>query len=435
MDKAFKENIKELKSQVKKRIKELKAQGKYEEIFFEFGKDAYIRYVPAKHRNQDLKKLKKEGRYEDIFNKHGESEYNKILITAMYNEIKEAKGFGAAAAWRTKEFIKSTLQNMGLYSLALSLSISGSMAMLSEMETSENADIYKDEIKAYNDKIENYANEVNRYAFNDVQIFVKVIDDMWNGIKGYANPQKDIHGYLELDLATEDGFGVCRNMASDVARKLNEINPKYNARIMAARMGEDGYYEIADVGRTVIEPNQTVTNSDGQSDHLSNLEKVITNITGNHMITLVDVPEDNLTVVLDPTNPGIGIYLNGKIIMLNSTKENGLDFEAKEYVTAIFSRGGLDGIIGVASDYMKSFQKPKLTFDEIEQKYGLNAQNLAIQEVRERMAMNEAVDVATITSHQSKSDFNEKYKFEPIQPSSYENNVIKNETEQEREFE
>ena len=266
MDKAFKENIKELKSQVKKRIKELKAQGKYEEIFFEFGKDAYIRYVPAKHRNQDLKKLKKEGRYEDIFNKHGESEYNKILITAMYNEIKEAKGFGAAAAWRTKEFIKSTLQNMGLYSLALSLSISGSMAMLSEMETSENADIYKDEIKAYN---------VNRYAFNDVQIFVKVIDDMWNGIKGYANPQKDIHGYLELDLATEDGFGVCRNMASDVARKLNEINPKYNARIMAARMGEDGYYEIADVGRTVIEPNQTVTNSDGQSDHLSNLEKVI----------------------------------------------------------------------------------------------------------------------------------------------------------------
>ena len=35
------------------------------------------------------------------------------------------------------------------------------------------------------------------------------------------------------------------------------------------------------------------------------------------MVTLVDVPSDELTVVLDPTNPGIGIYKDGKIIMFN----------------------------------------------------------------------------------------------------------------------
>lgn len=404
----------------KEKIKNLKAKKEYDEIFRQFGRKTYKRVVPSKYRKQDLKKLKKEGKYEDIFNKYGKTEYNKLLVTAMYREIKDARGFGAAAAWRTKEFMKSALQKLGLYSVVLSLSFSGAMAISSEMSTSENGEIYKDEIQAYNDKIENYANEVNRYAFSDIQIFSKVMDDMWKGIKGYAEPEKDIHGYLELDLATEEGFGVCRNMASDIAKKLNEINPKYNARVMAARMGEDGYYEIANINRTVLETNETVadneTASEEQSEETSELQAAFSNLVGNHMVTLVDVPEDNLILVLDPTNPGIGVYINGKIIMLNSAKENGIKYEAKEYVTAIFNRGGIDGIIDVASDYMRSFQKPNLSFEEIQVKYGLEAQNLALQEVRDRVVINEAVDLATKESEKQKNEFDERYKVGKVQP-------------------
>lgn len=417
----------------KEKIKDLKSRKEYDEIFRQFGRKAYTRATPSKYRKQDLKKLKKEGKYEDIFNKYGKSEYNKLLVTAMYREIKDAKGFVPAALWRSKEFMKSALQKLGLYSLVVSLSFSGAMAIASEMTTSENSEIYKDEIKAYNDKIENYANEVNRYAFNDIQIFSKVMDDMWKGIKGYAEPEKDIQGFLELDLATEEGYGVCRNMASDVAKKLNQINPKYNARVMTVKMGDDGYYEIADIDRTVLETNETVTGSEENKEEqeVSGLQNAISNFTGNHMVTLVDVPEDNLTLVLDPTNPGIGIYVNGKITMLNSAKENGLEYESKEYMTAIFSRGGMDGILDVASEYMKSFQKPNLSFEEIQTKYGLEAQNLALQEVRSRALINEIVDVAT---EKSKNEFDERYKVGEIRPIIQSTNDRSNEIEKNEEI-
>ncbi len=417
----------------KEKIKSLKEQKEYDEIFRQFGRKAYIKAVPSKYRKQDLKKLKKEGKYEDIFNKYGKTEYNKLLVTAMYREIRDAKGVVPAALWRTKEFMKDTLQRIGLYSLVLSLSFSGTMAIASETSTAENREIYKDEIKAYNEKIENYASEVNKYAFNDVQIFSKVMDDMWKGIKGYAEPEKDIHGFLELDLATEEGYGVCRNMANDVAKKLNQINPKYNARVMTVKMGEEGYYEIADIDRTVLQTNETVAGNEktDEEQEVSGVQKAISDFVGNHMVTLVDVPEDNLTLVLDPTNPGIGIYINGKIIMLNSAKENGLEYESKEYITAIFARDGIDGVLDVASEYMKSFQKPNLSFEEILAKYGLEAQNLALQEVRSRAIINEVVDIA---SEKSKNEFDERYKVGEIRPITQVTNDINEEIEKNEEI-
>lgn len=397
----------------KEKIKDLKAREEYEEIFREFGQKVYKKYVPHKYRKQDFKKLKREGKYEDIYNKYGKSKYNQLLVTAMYREIKDAKGLGPAVAWRIKEGIIAVAKSTGIYSMAALLTFSGVMSITSESSATENAETYKEEIKAYNEHIKEYSNSVNQYGFSDVQIFMKVMDDMWGSIKGYGQPEKDISGFLELDLATEEGFGVCRNMASDIARKLNEINPKYNARTMRAWMGEDGYYEIADIQRTFIETNQTIADNDNSQEKEQNLAsndgatKFIQNAFGNHMLTLVDVPEDNLTIVLDPTNPGIGIYINGKIIMLNSGEENGLEFEAKEYSNAIFTHGGIDGILTVASDYMRSFQKANLTFAEIQSKYGLEAQNKALIEVRARVAAEDTLK--KIQTNDSLS-FNEKYK-------------------------
>ena len=75
----------------KERIKVLKKENKYDEIYFEFGKDGYNKNVPYKYIKKDLKKLKAEGRYEEIFIKYGENEYKKILDLAKYNEIKDRK--------------------------------------------------------------------------------------------------------------------------------------------------------------------------------------------------------------------------------------------------------------------------------------------------------------------------------------------------------
>jgi hypothetical protein len=254
-----------------------------------------------------------------------------------------------------------------------------------EKNIKNNAIEYAADIEQYNNKINKYAKEINAMNLTDVQVFMKVMDDMWGSIKGYKTPELNLSGFYELDLATEEGYGVCRNMASDVAKKLNAINPEYNARVMPVGMG-DTYYQIANITRTVLQDNETVSEHEGEENESS--PDILSKIFGNHMVTLVDVKEDNLTLVLDPTNPGIGIYKDGDIIMLNpvhdASSNDKIEYEAKEYTSAVIIRGeGMQGVVDTIKDYFSTYEDANLTFEQIEEKYGLEAQNTALDEVRE----------------------------------------------------
>ncbi len=357
----------------KEEIKRLKKEKNYEEIYRKFGSKEYVKNTPSSYRKKDLNKLVKEGKFEDIYGKYGKKVYNNLLSRAKYQEIKENKGRKSAILWRIKRSLKLTGLYLGIASSTFTLSL----PVLNASTTKENEIKYEKEIKNYDNKIKKYAEEVNELKLNDVQVFMKVIDDMWNQIKGYKNPELDLTGFMELDLASEDGYGVCRNMASDVARKLNEINPDYNARTLVVNMGHDGQYKLADVKRKILEENETVDTDSSSRD----IQNKMSDILGNHMITLVDVKSDNLIVVLDPTNPGIGIYQNGKIEMLNSVKGNELNFDTRKFTTFITSNGYKDGAESVI-DFADSYQESKLSPEQIEEKYGLDAQNQALKEVR-----------------------------------------------------
>lgn len=378
-------------TETKSQIKKLKKEKKYDEIFYKFGTKEYKKNTPIKIRKQELKKLKAEGKYLDIYNKYGEDEYNKALLKAMYGEIKENKGIVIAILWRTKEKIIETFkQVMVIFSGTLLLgppTIALVGADYIKDEVAKNQITYSDEIEEYNDKINQYAKEINSMHLDDVQVFMKVMDDMWGSIQGYGIPEKDIIGFEELDLASEDGYGVCRNMASDVAKKLNAINPKYNARTIIVNMGEEGKYTIANIERKTVKEDNNENEEEStviETENENIVDKLMKKISGNHLVTLVDVPEDNLIIVLDPTNPGIGIYKDGEITMLNADKEEGVKFEAKEYISSFILSGGIDNITDVIGDYAKSFEKSNLTSTEIKEKYGLDAQNNALKEIREK---------------------------------------------------
>ena len=380
----------------KKRIKELVKNEQYDEIYIEFGREAYKKYASDKYYYEDLQKLKKEGRYEDIYNKYGESEYNKLLIKSMYNEIKQEKGGLRANLWRIKQKILYTAKVIGFDIGFSALSLAAVGNVKNEEIIKNNAIKYESEIEAYNEKISDYADKINSMNLNDTQIFMKTMDDMWKNIKGYANPEKDIKGFLELDLATEDGYGVCRNMASDVAKKLNAINPEYNARTMAVYMSEDGEYKIADIKRTVLETNQEQQTNE-------KLQEIINRGMGNHLVTIVDIKKYNITLVLDPTNPGIGIYRDGKITMLNSDKVNDREYKAKEYINTTFDGARMEDTI---KDYISTYKTPNISDDEIEKLFGIEAQNKALAEVR-------AMDIETTMENENKeNDFLESIKID-----------------------
>ncbi len=369
----------------KEKIKLLKKQEKYNQIYLDYGAEAYQKYTPSKVKKAELKKLKKEGRYEDIYNKYGPAEHEKILVKAMYEEIKEAKGPLKAILWNIGKKLKIATAYTALIAATSATTLTGMAMSDAEKNIKNNAIEYAADIEQYNNKINKYANEINEMNLTDVQVFMKVMDDMWGSIKGYKTPELNLSGFYELDLATEEGYGVCRNMASDVAKKLNAINPEYNARVIPVGMG-DTYYQIANITRTVLQENETVSEHEGEENESS--PDILAKIFGNHMVTLVDVKEDNLTLVLDPTNPGIGIYKDGDIIMLNpvhdASSNEKIEYEAKEYTSAVIIRGeGMQGVVDTIKDYFSTYEDANLTFEQIEEKYGLEAQNTALDEVRE----------------------------------------------------
>ncbi len=361
----------------KEDIKRLKKEKRYDEIYMKYGYKEYKKNTPHSYRKKELKKLVREGKFEDIFNKYGRNTYENLLAKAKYDEIKEAKGELSAILWNIKRNMKLTALYLGIVSSAVTLTLPG----MNAISAKENEIKYEKEIDGYDKKIKKYADEVNKSNLSDVQIFMKVMDDMWKQIKGYKSPELDLTGFMELDLANEDGYGVCRNMASDIARKLNEINPEYNARTMVVNMGDNGSYKTADIKREILEKNETVQENQGNQEE-ENIGNMTAKIFGNHMVTLVDVKQDDLIIVLDPTNPGIGVYKDGNIKMLNSGKNNGLEFDTRKMTTIITSTGYRDGVECI-EDLAMSYKKTKLTDEQIEEKYGLKAQNQALDEVRE----------------------------------------------------
>jgi hypothetical protein len=77
--------------------------------------------------------------------------------------------------------------------------------------------------------------------------------------------------------------------------------------------------------------------------------------------------------------------------MFNSFDGNEIIFDTKEYTTVGVLRG-LNDTFDVVLDYVKSYVgKSNLSYSEIKEKYGLEAQNRAIEELR-KMGLMEKKD-------------------------------------------
>lgn len=194
----------------------------------------------------------------------------------------------------------------------------------------------------------------------DIQIFMKVIKDMWTEIDRYASPKHEIMGLGRLSLEDEK-IGVCRNFADHITAQLNAINPDYNARNLVVYMS--GGYSIANIERNILENNETVEDDKEENDNEFNLD--ITKIFGNHMVTAVDIPNENITLVIDATNPSIGVFKDGRIYMFLSPNGNGLETKGWGQIIT----GGINSVLDIDSTKLKSFLTAKYSLEELEKKW------------------------------------------------------------------
>ena len=97
------------------------------------------------------------------------------------------------------------------------------------------------------------------------------------------------------------------------------------------------------------------------------------------MVTAVDVPDKNITLILDPTNPGIGVFKDGKIYMFSTIDGNGLETKhIDEYV-----QEGCETTIDMIKDEIKSVLLPcKYSIKELRKMYGPAALNKKLERVK-----------------------------------------------------
>ncbi len=101
-------------------------------------------------------------------------------------------------------------------------------------------------------------------------------------------------------------------------------------------------------------------------------------IGSNHEIVAIDIEKDNVTLIIDPTNLCLGVYKDGKIIIFNEQSKKGI---YKKSFLSDFLTQGIKEVVEYPVDYVKSFREPTLSMEELEEKYGLEAQNKMLEQI------------------------------------------------------
>ena len=410
--------------QAKHIIKLLKNR-QYNRIFELYGQDMYFLVVPKKIQNKDIKQLLKDGKFEDIYTKYGRATYNGLINKMESIEIYDATGS------KLKKFfnrLKPTFKIIGL-GLMLTPSVYLGMNMyISTTTIQSNMKKYEKELDNYNKENENYAKQIKSMNLTDIQIITKLMNDIWKK-NSYGQPKNEKFGLNRLALY-ESNVGVCRNMADDFTAKINEINPKYNAHNICVNLektdndGNNIKFNVADIDRHISKQQKNT-----EQEEKKDIDEIITNnLIGNHMVTALNIPNKDITLIVDPTNPGIGIYKNGKIYMFSTEKENGI---SKRFLGDILWTGKI-GI--VEEDLIDSFKNPDESLEELKKEYGTDAINEALKVVREKDKeyselvqgkQNETLESSienTITQDKKLTEFNKNYKIKIDSNVNYQRN-------------
>ena len=210
----------------------------------------------------------------------------------------------------------------------------------------ENLDL----LNRYNEYIMKYSKNFNLKQLDDLDVFIKVISDYWDGIY-YKDIDEIPFGYERLFLY-EYKYGDCANIADDLTAKLNQINENYHARNL--------YVDMKDSN-----------SKDEKLDKATKFWKE-TIVKANHCVTVVDI-EDTI-LVIDPVNSTFGTIKNGKIIMFDETEK--LEF-APFYTCNV---RGMGELLSLGETILKSF-KNKESMENLTKLYGKDAQGKSYEKI------------------------------------------------------
>lgn len=330
----------ELTKEDKLNINKLLFHKEYNQIYHLYGSEVYQEYVPKLIKLKDIHLLKKAKNYDLLYQKHNwYSVYDNYFFSILYEtgNLKKAKKY-------THKEMNKELINFILTLNVIALLV---FRIYGFTEKLDNSIKYKKEIEDYNKMLNEYGIELETKS--DLDVIMSILEEE-KSIE-YATPKINALGYQRLDALNKKG--VCRNIADDFVAKINKINPLYNARTILVHMKTDE-------------------------------EENILNKICNHKMVLMDIPDTDIILGVDPTNRRIGILLDGKLYDITSECDDTWDLKMilSFYDILIsntqYSLGDLDSVF---FKYFKSFETEE-SLEEIKEDYGKSEQVKSLNRIK-----------------------------------------------------
>lgn len=314
-----------------------------------------------------ISQLLKSKNYDEIYKRYGKFMYKLFEISRISQEVKYEGGKNFDDL---KQIIDVHLKEI-VYFCIIYLSYLF-LAMPNDVQkdikaTARNENI--DRISEYERYVDDYLESIDFTGLSDLEIFMKLMQYEHQEML-YGTPEQEITGYYRVQML--DGKGVCRNIADDLAYRLNLINPEYNAKMICVNSSYGNWIKNDD--KMQIDPDYNFNNEEIDKDN-KGLEEIKKRLFPNHAVTMINIPGEDYSLILDPTNSGIGVISNGKIDMFNSDNEN---YYVTELSNALLM--GYDIIFSTELNELKSYFT-KHSLEELNELYGLDAQNEAIKKL------------------------------------------------------
>lgn len=403
-------------------INDLIRKKEYDIVYYKYGSEAYINYVPSKIRKEEIKNLLNQRRFMDIYNKFGENEFNKykkgiMKIDKYYEKNSKEKSLAVIKVGKISKIFKRIFS---FFVVTPAIVPGIAMAVnenLSNKSLEENLSI----VEEYNKHIEEYTNSLNDFVknanknsieINDLDIIMKVMQDTWNEMLGYKKPINEIFGQKGINIY-RDGYGVCRNISSDFVEKINSFNPKYNARCFSCNVENLNNIKISNVlNITNLEKNETTINENPSQDEQ---EKVL-----NHSIVALEIEREGkiYNLFVDPTNPSIGVYKNGEIQFFDNQI---VDFSVGNLKNALIYKPVTEGFDAIknTSIFFESFNVTDEEYEKLNKEFGYENQNISLEKNKKMEEKNKKSDfkssiVECVVNNGEKIEFSISTKNEKI---------------------
>ena len=317
-----------------------------------------------------ISQLLKSKNYDEIYKRYGKFMYKLFEASRISQEVKYEGG-------KNFDDLKQIIDVHFKEILYLCITYLSYLLLTIPSDIQENIKTTRrfeniDKISEYESYVDDYLENTDFTGLSDLEIFIKLMQYEHQEML-YGNPESEISGYFRVQML--DGIGVCRNIADDLAYRLNLINPEYNAKVISINSSFGNWIKNDD--EMQIDPNYNFNNEEKDKDTLisKGLEEIKKRLLPNHAVTMVNIPGEDYALILDPTNSGIGVIYNGKIDMFNSDSEN-------YYVTELLNAFLMGYDVGFSTklEELKSYFTSH-PLEELNELYGLDAQNETIKKI------------------------------------------------------